>query len=346
MRVVVYIDLVFLLNLVIDASLLLVTAWMRKQKLIIWRIIVSAVVGALYVVMMFLPELSFMFTFLVKFLFSVIMLWIAFGFESLQHYLRNMGAFYIVNFAAAGGILGVHYLLQDAGELWNGIWYTASGGLGFSLKVGTLFTLILFFVVLFWFKRVIGTRQRQEKMATYLVDVQAILGEAVVHCKGLIDTGNQLTDPLSRLPVMVMEAKLWEKHFPAALRGQLTAERADNLILEWAEEAGSFPWPDRLRLVPYRGINKGTQFMLALKPDEVTIRWDGREHRTAKVLIGLDGGRLSAEGSYEAIVHPALTEGAEVVPTEKTTLHTDTDMSPAWASSTENRSDSISKTGT
>lgn len=307
---VVYIDLIFAMNLLIDASLLLATAWMRKQKIKVWRIAASACVGAMYVVMMFLPELGFLYTFLVKFLFSVAMLWIAFGFGSLQNYLRNMGAFYIVNFAAAGGILGVHYLLQDYGDLWNGMWYSATGGMGFSLKIGALFTLVLFFAVLWWFKRVIAARHRQERISTFVGEVRVRIEDSEVCCTGLVDTGNQLSDPLSRLPVMVMEASLWEDLLPPSYRGKLAKERADNLIMEWTE-AGAFPWPDRLRLVPYRGINKGTQFMLALKPDEVSITLEGRNFHSTRVLIGLDGGRLSAEGAYRAIVHPALVEGRE-----------------------------------
>ncbi|MGP0587706.1 sigma-E processing peptidase SpoIIGA [Paenibacillus timonensis] len=320
---IVYIDLLFLMNLLIDASLLLVTAWMRKQKIIFWRLALSAGVGAMYVVMMFLPELSFLYTFLVKFLFSVVMLWLAFGFGSLQNYLRNMGAFYIVNFAAAGGILGVHYLLQDSGEIWSGIWYSASGGLSFSIKIGAFFILVCFFIVLFWFKRVIAARQRQERIHSFLAEMEVRIGDTTIACTGLIDTGNQLTDPLSRLPVTVMEASLWEGVLPPSYRGKLADERADNLILELTG-AGDFPWPERLRLVPYRGINKGTQFMLALKPDEVTVHLEGREHRTTRVLIGLDGGRLSTEGTYRAIVHPALIESA----------------------GTKDNSDTISKTGT
>lgn len=307
---VVYIDLIFLMNLLIDASLLLTTAWMRKQKIIIWRIALSAAVGAMYVMMMFLPELSFLFTFIVKFLFSVVMLWVAFGFGSLQSYLRNMGAFYIVNFAAAGGILGIHYLLQSSGDVWNGILYSASGGLSHSLKIGTLSVLIIFVIVLLGFRWVISSRQRQERMATYMAEVQVRIGMEEVACCGLIDTGNQLTDPLSRLPVMVMEAAIWDKYIPKEWIGKLAAERADNLILEWTEE-GAFPWPERLRLVPYRGINKGTQFMIALKPDEVTVIMDGQRHSTTRVLVGLDGGRLSTEGTYQAIIHPSLVNSEQ-----------------------------------
>lgn len=309
-HVIVYIDLIFLMNLLIDAILLVATAWMRKQRMVIWRISLSAIVGALYVVMMFLPELSFLFTFLVKFLFSVVMLWIAFGFGSLQNYLRNMGAFYIINFVAAGGILGVHYLLQNSGQVWSGIWYSASGGLGFSLKIGTLFTLILFFVVLIWFKVVIGSRRNVERVASFLAEVEVRIGETKIGCMGLIDTGNQLRDPLSRLPVMIMEASLWQEFLPDSWKGKLNAEHADNLIMEWMEE-DSFIWRDRLRLVPYRGINKSTQFMIALKPDEASVTLEGRIIKSTRLLVGLDGGALSTEGAYQAIIHPVMIEGVE-----------------------------------
>ncbi|GAA0135880.1 sigma-E processing peptidase SpoIIGA [Paenibacillus sp. YSY-4.3] len=305
---VVYIDLIFLMNLLIDASLLLMTAWIRKQRVRAWRITASAAVGAAYVLMMFLPELTFLFTFLVKFLFSVIMLWIAFGYASLQNYLRNMGAFYMVNFAAAGGILGIHYLLQNSGEVWSGIWYSASGGLGFSLEVGSIFTIVVFFIVVLWFKAVVSSRRTVERVESCLAEVQVRIDETTVRCTGLVDTGNQLKDPLTRWPVMVMEASLWDQMLPDSFLRGLAAEQADNLIMEWSDE-DLFPWRDRLRLVPYRGINKGSQFMIALKPDEVSIIREGRTITSSKVLIGLDGGRLSTESAYRAIIHPVLLEG-------------------------------------
>ncbi|MFD1904855.1 sigma-E processing peptidase SpoIIGA [Paenibacillus rhizoplanae] len=44
---------------------------MVKHKVIWWRLTLSALTGALYVVMMFVPELSFLYTFLIKFGLSV-----------------------------------------------------------------------------------------------------------------------------------------------------------------------------------------------------------------------------------------------------------------------------------
>ncbi|MCM2999627.1 sigma-E processing peptidase SpoIIGA [Paenibacillus cellulositrophicus] len=303
---VVYIDLIFITNLLIDGALLWLTAWMRKLKPPWWRLIVAAVVGALYVVMMFVPQLSFMYTFLVKLGLSLLMLWITFGFGSLQNYIRNMGAFYIINFAVAGGIIGIHYLLQNSGEIFNGIWFTASGGMSFELKIGFWFTFIGVFGMLLWFKMVHSTRKQVESRSVFMGEVAVEIGGHRVTCRGLLDTGNQLSDPLTRTPVMVMEASLWADRLPSGWCERLADGEPDKLVMEL--EHMDFAWQDRLRLVPYRGVNRSASFMLAIKPDAVEVRIGDGVHRSSKVLVGLDGGQLSGDRSYQAIIHPKLVE--------------------------------------
>ncbi|MCM3784420.1 sigma-E processing peptidase SpoIIGA [Neobacillus mesonae] len=308
---VVYIDLIFLTNLLIDWVLLFLTAWMQRKKPKWWRMIISAVIGALYVVMMFVPELTFLYTFLIKFGLSLLMIWTAFGFHSLQTFMKTLGAFYVINFVAAGGILGVHYLLQSSGDLFNGILFTTTGGISFELQVGFWFMFIVFFGVLFIFRAVQFSKRKADQMSVFFGEVTVRIGDAEVSCTGLVDTGNQLTDPLTRTPVMVMEATLWEAYLPEAWKGKISQVSADTLVMELTE---GFEWQDRLRLVPYRGINKGTSFMLALKPDTVMIKMNGTCYTPNRTLIGLDGGTLSSEGKYRAIIHPDYVQEAAPAP--------------------------------
>ncbi|WP_150266682.1 sigma-E processing peptidase SpoIIGA [Paenibacillus tepidiphilus] len=303
---VVYIDLIFLANLLIDGVLIWLAGWLVKMKVTWWRLLLSALVGALYVVMMFVPELSFLYTFLIKFGLSLLMLLIAFGYRSLQSYLRVLGAFYIINFAAAGGIVGIHYLLQSSGDLWNGILFTATGGQAFRLKIAFWFVLAALPLVLMLFKLVQSSRQRRERLETYIGEVYVEIEGVGVTCTGLLDTGNRLSDPLTHIPVMVMEASLWEEHLPASWKGRLNRTGADRLLLE--TDGQSFAWQDRLRLVPYRGVNRGSAFMLALKPDLVRITLGGESFSSRRALIGLDGGALSGDGAYRAVIHPDLAE--------------------------------------
>lgn len=295
--------------MLIDGVLLWLTAWLVKLKVSWWRLGLSALVGALYVVMMFVPELSFLYTFLIKFALSVVMLWISFGFRSLQSYLRVLGAFYIINFAAAGGIVGIHYLLQSSGDIWNGIMFTSTGGQAHRIQIGFWFVLAVFPLVLLLFKLSHSSRVRREQLESYIGEVTVEIDGVCVVCPGLLDTGNRLSDPLTRIPVMVMEASLWEGHLPASWKGRLTQTGADTLLLE--TDGQSFAWQDRMRLVPYRGINRGSSFMLALKPDLVKIKLGEQTYISKRVLIGLDGGTLSGDGAYRAVIHPDLAQSEQ-----------------------------------
>src|SRR5690606_37999551 len=160
---VVYLDLIFALNLLIDASTLHVTAWSRKLRAKRWRIWAAAAIGASYVMMMFFPALSVFFTFIIKILFSFAMIVTAFGFGSLQYFLRNVGVFYFVNFVAAGCILGLHYILQSQGEVMSGVLYSRSGGITFQFQLGLVFLIAAFFISVLIYKAVLKSLHRKEQ---------------------------------------------------------------------------------------------------------------------------------------------------------------------------------------
>jgi stage II sporulation protein GA (sporulation sigma-E factor processing peptidase) len=303
--VVVYADLIFLFNFFMDAGMLLVTARVRKVKTQWWRLAISAAMGASSVMLMFVPSLSLLFTFSVKCIFSFLMIMTAFGFGSLQNFVRNLGTFFLVNFATAGGIFGFHYFMESSGEIMNGIMFTQSGGLAFQFEIGgILLILLLAAVMLWWFRTIFHSAKQREELTSYLANVQIHIDGFTSSCTGLIDTGNQLYDPLTRTPVMVMEAAEWKEILPEAWLARIRSSEVDQIISGLGTD--EFIWQDRLRLVPYRGVNRNTQFMLAIKPDKVVITHNDKQMDATKVLIGLDGGKLCSDGSYQAIIHPTL----------------------------------------
>jgi stage II sporulation protein GA (sporulation sigma-E factor processing peptidase) len=303
---VVYVDIVFLSNFALDFALLLATAYIRKLRPNLWRVGAAAFIGAAYVLMMFMPALSFFYTFVVKCLFSAAMIMTAFGYKSLGRFAGALAAFYGLNFAAAGAVLGLHYMLHSSNSVVNGIAFTRSGGAVHALGVGLWFTLFASAVGILWFRFVHSGAKRKETKAQFLTEVEVVIEDKTIRCHGLIDTGNHLYDPLTRTPVMVMETSLWGGLFPCEWLEAIQSGEADTIVARLDTDGKAFPWPDRIRLVPYRGINGRTRFMLALKPDAVTIIQGQSRTHASKVLIGFDGGRLSSEGAYQAIVHPAL----------------------------------------
>ena len=298
---IVYIDLLFLANFIVDAALLTVTAWLLKTDMRWLRIVASAGLGALYVVFTLLPELSFLYTLGIKLLFSLAMVAIAFGFGTLQRFLRLVGGFYAVNFAAAGGVFAASYFLLSQNELLDGILYARFGGVSTALLIPVLPASVWLFY------RIVQSSRKKQNLQAHIAEVQIEIGNFVHTCRGLIDTGNQLYDPLTRTPVMIMEAARWENELPHGWMSMIRSPEVDRMVAAMGNEEDS-EWQDRLRLVPYRGLNRNTQFLLAVKPDKVTVQYNGTVLETTKVLVGLDGGKLSADGAYHAILHPKLLE--------------------------------------
>ncbi|WP_168120695.1 sigma-E processing peptidase SpoIIGA [Paenibacillus sp. HB172176] len=300
----VYADLLFLREMLIDGAVLLTTAWVRHFKPNPWRVLAASACGACYVVLMLVPPLSFLFTLGVKILFSLFMIWITFGFHSLQHFFRTTAAFYTVNFVAAGAVLGLYYLfIQGSGKMWETISF-AGGSMQAELRLGFFYFIAAFCIGIYIYRSVLTQKQERELVRTHLAEVTIHIGEGIYTCIGLIDTGNQLYDPLTRTPVMVMEASRWEEELPASWLASIKSAQVDRLVA--GLDGSSFVWQDRLRLVPFRGVNRGSQFMLAVKPDAVKVCCEGRVYETSKVLIGLDGGKLASDGAYQAIIHPSM----------------------------------------
>ncbi len=298
--------MLFLKELMVDGSMLLLTAWVRGVKPKPWRVLTAAAIGGIYVTLMLFPPLSMLFTVIVKAAISLIIIAVAFGYADTRSFARHVGTFYAVNFVAAGAVLGIYYfLMQGSGKVWRTMTLLRHG-VAFEVQMGGVYAFSFLCIGLYVFRNVVGGRRQKELVLTHLAEVYVVIGGKEHRCTGLVDTGNQLYDPLSRTPVMVMEASLWEDEIPPGWMQGIRDSQVDRLIAGLGQE--EFPWQDRLRLVPYRGINKGTQFMLAVKPDTVVIVREGQRSESSKVLIGLDGGKLAADGSYRAIIHPSLVE--------------------------------------
>jgi len=313
---VVYVDLVFLTNLAIDGTVLLTTAKVRRLQPKRRRIALSAGLGAVYAAAMFLADAPYLYGFPAKVLISVAMVACAFGYGGLLRFLRLFSTFYLVNFATLGGVLGLTFLLRQTGTPWADMTVTPGGGVALQWQMQLGLFAAAFALSVWLFRGASASAERTSRLDSFIVDVTVTIQGERRSCRGLVDTGNRLYDPLTRIPVMMMEASLWRERLPAGWADRLRDEPADRLIAELdGESAEPYAWGDRLRLVPYRGMGGNTKLMLAIRPDSVAVSGSGEEPRLYnRVLIGMDGGKLSPDGSYRAIVHPDLSVGGGAEP--------------------------------
>ncbi|MBB6636315.1 sigma-E processing peptidase SpoIIGA [Cohnella thailandensis] len=315
----VYVDLVFLTNLAVDGTVLLLTAKVRKLRPKRRRVALSSGLGAAYAALMFLVSVPYLYSFAGKLLVSLLMLLCAFGYGGLLRFVRIFVAFYVVNFATLGGVIGTSFLLTQSGSPWEAITITEEGGLLLSWQLQLGLFAAAFALSVWMFRGASATTEHQQRLEALLVDVAVTVDGENWSCRGLVDTGNRLYDPLTRIPVMMMEASIWKDKLPSGWANRLQNEPADRLLseLDSLGEDG-FAWGERLRLIPYRSLNGVTRLLLAIKPDSVSIANGSEERIYRRVLIGMDGGSISPDGTYRAIVHPDLgmTDSSPSVPSQ------------------------------
>ena len=81
----------------------------------------------------------------------------------------------------------------------------------------------------------------------------------------------------------------------------------DKLLQEG--EATEYTWADRIRVIPYKVIGQNHQLLTAIKPDILQIQHNEKEYTVTRGLISFTMQQLSADNTYQCIVHPKMLTG-------------------------------------
>ena len=115
--------------------------------------------------------------------------------------------------------------------------------------------------------------------------VSVTVGETTVQMTGLVDTGNQLTEPLTGRAVSILSPGQAEK----LLKGG------------WEQERG-------MCLIPYHSIGK-SGWMKAVIADRMETVYGGKTVVTERPVLAVSAATLSLKAAYGIILHPEHAGG-------------------------------------
>lgn len=305
LRQVVYIypDIAFAVSFLMNALILWGTARICKLRAANFRIAAAAGVGAAYSFAAAFPSLGILHSFWPKIAISVVMFAAAFAPFKLKRFMFSLLMFYIISFFLGGFLIGILYFLQSSpfGFYTNSLSQLVAA----YFWPGLLITVGLYL----FFTRIIG-RFVQRRMSTDLfhVPVKIVFGEADIEVEALIDTGNQLLDPLSQTPVIVVEYNALKSLLPREI--QILFEYGDNpdLMMVLDSLAGT-SWSARFRVIPFTSLGQTNGMLIGFRPDRIEVHSGGNHIRTGNVIVAVYYHELSPEGSYRALLHPDVLDG-------------------------------------
>lgn len=255
---VVYADSVFFLNTLMDYLLFLSTARLAGIPLRRWRYGLAALLGGVYAVVCFLPQMCFLTQTPVKAAVGILLALISFGGE--ERLLRLTVLLFAVSCAMAGCVLGLGLLSGGAVPSSNGIFYT-----DVSPRV-----LLIAATAAYLTMTVVFRASAAHGVAGKLLRAELSLNGRTMAFTALHDTGNSLRDPVSGEGVLVLSCGMADGLFPKEVRPLLTAEALGDPagILMALRTAAPELAP---RLLPYQAVGTGSALLLAVRTDYIKI---------------------------------------------------------------------------
>lgn len=287
----IYIDVLFAVNGIVNFMLLLATSKISKIQTHTWRLFFGAILGAVYAVCMFFPQIEALYTIVSKIAFSFILIAVTFTIKKLRHFLKTVFIFYITSFIFGGIALGLFYFIGfgKGTVISNGIFY-------FNLpwRILAIASIAAYAIIRFVWKVAKADKMRDYK------SVDIYLNGNKVTLNALVDTGNMLSDPISKMPVIVAEFSVIASILPQSFISLYeTLENCpENIILENQDSHLA----SRLRIIPFSSLGTSEGILIGMKPDSVKI---GKSFYN-NIIIGIYNSKLSKNMDYNALLNPEI----------------------------------------
>jgi stage II sporulation protein GA (sporulation sigma-E factor processing peptidase) len=271
-----YVEYVFVENFIIDFMLLYITGKLIKRIIVFKRLIIASTIGSLYVILTFYIGREFMTYFIVKFSISVLMIMVAFDSKGILTNIRVIICFYITSLMMVGIITALYYLTND------------------KLTVNAIIMSIFtgYAALHFFFKEI---KDRIAKH-NYKRTVNISIGNKFKTFRGFIDTGNELTDPVTGKPVMVVNID--------CIKDIINNDTYDRIMDFYKNKCYESLINERnevnLRVIKYNTISGSGENMVCIVPDEIEII-NNNNNIFIDAIIGIHPKRISKD-DYDALL--------------------------------------------
>ncbi|MEG1996860.1 MAG: sigma-E processing peptidase SpoIIGA, partial [Clostridiales bacterium] len=246
---------------------------------------------------------SFMYAWPVVVGVSLILLQLAYAWQGVGDFLRLAAVFYLIAFAMAGAALAASSFLAEQG-IRIGASQTVKGGtllfaLGAAVALG---------------RQGLRLLRKSWQKDNFLVTVEITAAGRRLKLPVLIDTGNNLSEPVSGLPVIVTSYTVVRELFPQGLKvlfQQYGAVDPAEIIQHLNVNGDADGWAKRLRLIPFSSIGKNHGLLLGFRPDKVVVTAENGCF-IAQAIVGLSPRELTGE-DFTAVMNPQIMMGGEKI---------------------------------
>lgn len=296
----IYLDIVFLENILMNYMILYATGFIQKKKMKSIRLIISSTFGAIYAIITYLNLIPIYDLFFMKILLSVIMIYIAFQNQTVKNLIKNLLLFYLSSFVIGGCSLALLYMISPQNiMIQNGVFVGT-----YPMKITLIAGIIGFSVIQISF----ALNKRQIKQKDLICDLEIGVNHKSVTVKAYMDSGNVLKDPLTKSPVVIVEKSRLEKIIDL---NKINIYESQEIKKDEAKAENDERSDEKLkiRLIPFKSIGSQNGMLIGIKPDYIRVNYNEAIIQRKNVIIALYDKKISK--NYEALIGLEILEGGD-----------------------------------
>ena len=288
----IYIDVLFLENFILNFIILYAAGLISKTKIKFWKLLIGSLIGTIYVIIYYYMRNKIYSNLIIKIILSLVMLYVSFTPKGFKEMIKIIVFFYLTSFAFGGAALGAIYVMDSQKiTIQNGVIIG-----NYTLKTIFLGVAIAFAIVICAFKFVKAKFTKKDLLCNIAIKIN----QKEIKTRALLDTGNLLKEPITNIPVVVVEHTLLEGAIPKEI-----LDNIENILggdLEKISENTKNEYMSRLKVIPFTSLGKQNGMLLGLKADGLTVEEEENTKNVDKVIIGIYNKKLSKKDEYKALV--------------------------------------------
>jgi len=295
----IYLDLVLIENLCMNYIILFATGYLLKKKIKHIRLILSSLLGGIYSILAYMEILEVYSNFVLKIILSIVMVYIAYNAKNIKHLLKELLFFYLTSFVFGGCAFALLYFIKPQEILMLNGTYVGT----YPLKVAILGGIVGFTIIVIAFH---FTKKRFSKKDMFC-EINIFFGKKNTSVIALLDTGNMLKDPITSMPVIIVEKEVLKDILPELILNNLNKIIGGDVPKQVYEDE-NLEYITKFRVIPFSSIGKTNGMLLGFKANKVEVKDEENIEIINNVIVGIYENKLSKKNQYSALIGLELLE--------------------------------------
>lgn len=260
---IIYIDVLILVNFIVNLFILHVTVQTLRKRVDLLRMCLSSFLGSLYVLTVVYPKFKYLSYIPFKILIVIVMILIVFREKNILFNIKASLIFIFYSILLAG--MCFYIAMSNSGD-------TSFNVIIINFPYEKLMISVMI-IYIFIYRMVIFIGDRK-KISTLIYTIDIVNKSYKKTIKAFLDTGNELREPATNLPVLIVERDMLSE-----------------IVLE----------KNNTYQIPYNVVNGTNGKLIGFKPQYINIHID-KNIETRDVIIAFCEYKLSKDNDYNGLM--------------------------------------------